>query len=439
MPNAAVSWTAPETPAPTAADPPLFRDEALAGQRDQWLGAVMLNPRLSHRVFAGFAVLVVILIVALLFGAGYSRKVKVAGWLVPAAGTIRVFAPHAGLVTNLRVTEGTTLQKGDPILSLSNEVDSSAMGPTQGEIVRHLRERYASLVEEESRQQELVSRQTAELTGQLAAKRAQEAALSREYGLKSARLDLAVANVSRQHVLRDRQLATEERVQQAEQDQLDQAVALQSLSSARATAEQERIQLEAELNALPLNASSRRAESARTIASLAQELAEAEARREIVVAAPVTGTVTAIQVSQGGMATDAMPLLTIVADGSPLQAELFAPSKAIGLLQPGQTVRMRYSAFPYQKFGFYDGRIATISRTSLSPAELPQRETGLTSLYDATGPIYPIAVTLANQQVISGGQAVPLQAGMQLEADVLIERRSLFEWILTPLLSMRGA
>jgi membrane fusion protein len=107
-------------------------------------------------------------------------------------------------------------------------------------------------------------------------------------------------------------------------------------------------------------------------------------------------------------------------------------------MRPGQTVRLRYQAFPYQKFGFYDGVVATISSAALNPADLPQQQAGLTSLYGTGEPVYRITVKLARQTATVYGNPVPLQPGMQLEADVMLERRRLIEWVFDPLFTLTG-
>jgi membrane fusion protein len=48
----------------------------------------------------------------------------------------------------------------------------------------------------------------------------------------------------------------------------------------------------------------------------------------------------------------------IVPNDSVLQAELFVPTRAIGLVQPGHEVRILYEAFPYQQFGTYSGKVS---------------------------------------------------------------------------------
>jgi membrane fusion protein len=127
-----------------------------------------------------------------------------------------------------------------------------------------------------------------------------------------------------------------------------------------------------------------------------------------------------------------------VPSGAVLQAQLFSPSRAIGFLKEGQRVLLRYEAFPYQKFGFHEGVVVSVSRSAMSPAEMTQQLAGLTALYGTNEPVYRINVELAQQTVTAYGNSVPLQPGMKLEADVLLESRRLVEWMLEPLFSVSG-
>jgi membrane fusion protein len=108
-------------------------------------------------------------------------------------------------------------------------------------------------------------------------------------------------------------------------------------------------------------------------------------------------------------------------------------------------VQLRYQAYPYQRFGHYEGVVASVSRTALSPADLPPQLAalpGLTGFSAGAGagaePGYRITVELASQTVTAYGAEVPLQPGMTLEADIALERRRLFQWVLDPLYAMTG-
>jgi membrane fusion protein len=258
----------------------------------------------------------------------------------------------------------------------------------------------------------------------------------REMALQRERLALAERAAARLRELRRRGITTEQNFLEAERDALDQAVALQAFERNRTTLSRARLELEAERNALPLREATQIADTDRAIAALDQALAEAEAAREIVVTAPEDGTVTGLRAALGSSVGPDAPLMTLVPAGAPLEARLYGPSRAIGFVRPGQRVRLRYEAFPHQKFGQYEGVVKSVSRSTVGPAELaggaPLPGLGLGE------PVYRVTVELTRQTVTAYGEALPLQPGMQLEADVLMETRRLYQWVLDPLHSLTG-
>ncbi|MBC8057325.1 MAG: HlyD family secretion protein, partial [Rhizobiales bacterium] len=120
-----------------------------------------------------------------------------------------------------------------------------------------------------------------------------------------------------------------------------------------------------------------------------------------------------------------------------LQAQLFAPSSAVGFVRANQQVQLRYQAFPYQKFGHQSGEVVQVSRSPLQASELAGLS--LPAALSAGGePLYRITVDLDRQSVAAYGQPQALSPGMQLEADVLLDRRRLIEWLFEPVLGIAG-
>jgi membrane fusion protein len=417
---------------------PLFRPEVLAERRTQWLGSVLLAPKLSHRLFSIYALLVTGAIVALLFFGEYTRTAKVSGWLVPEQGMVRVFAAQTGVATEMYVKEGASVKRGERLLALSTELQSATLGNTQAQIARGLTSRRDSLQEELRQQKLLLAQQKRAFSNRLAALRSEEEQITEEIALQESRLRLTEKSEARQSELRDKGFISDQQFQLAAEAKLEQASKLRALQRNRATMRRERSTVEAEMNDLPLKFQSQIATTERSISTMGQELAEAEAKRETVVTAPQEGTVTAIQAETGGRANTTAPLLSILPTGAKLEAHLYTPSRSIGFVRPGQKVLIRYQAYPYQKFGHYEGAVANISRSAMSPNELPSQLAGLTSLYGTNEPVYRITVSLASQQATAYGEKVALQPGMQLDADVVIERRKLYEWVLDPLFTLTG-
>lgn len=420
-------------------DVPLFRPEVLAERQTQWLGPVVVKPRGSHRWYALFSVVAAGGLLALLFGATYVRKAHVSGWLVPEQGVARVFAPQSGVVTRLLAREGQEVRQGQPLFAVSTEQQSMALGNTQAGIARTLAMRRDSLDDEARQNQQLQRQQSAALTARLNAIGMEQEQLKEEISLQQARLDLARKSEERQDELRKRGFISDQQVQTATEARLDNASKLRVLKRNLTELQRDRLALEGELRDLPLKFQAQIAAIERNSAAVTQELAEVEARREIVVPAPRSGIVTAIQAEAGGSVTPAVPLLSILPAGGRLEAHLYTPSRAIGFVRPGQRVLLRYQAYPYQKFGHYGGEVASVARSALNPAELPAQLSGLASGSERSGePVYRVTVRLDSQHVTAYGKPVALQPGMQLEADLLVERRRLIDWVLDPLYSFTG-
>ena len=170
---------------------------------------------------------------------------------------------------------------------------------------------------------------------------------------------------------------------------------------------------------------------ARQISELQEGMAQVEARRETVIRAPITGVVSNIAVNRGQSVAADSTLATVLPKGSGMHVELLVPTRAVGFVKPGNEVVLRYEAFPYERFGQYRGVITDVGRNVWTQGE---RVGTLT----AKEPVYRIDVRLDQQNVSALGQSYALRAGMAVNADLLLERRTILEWIFEPVLRLKG-
>ncbi len=421
----------------------LFRDQVLAERQTQWMGTVLLAPSRSDRWFTLAAVLIMLAIAGLLYYGEFTRKARVGGWLVPQQGLMRVFAPQPGVVAELYVKEGAQVRKGERLLRLSGELESTTLGATQAEIVRRLIELRDALRDQQRQQERLLTQQQHTYANRLSSLHSELDQVGHDIETMKARVGLAEHNVTVNRNLREKGFVSEQQLQVVEADRLEQNSRLGALERQQIELGREQVTLQGELNDLPVKTQAELATIERNMATAEQELAQAEARREIVVPAPQDGTVTAILIEQGGHANVSAPLLSIVPAGASLEAHLYSPSRAVGFVRPGQRVLLRYQAYPYQKFGHYEGVVASISRSAVNPGELPPQlagviVAGVTGGVAGPEPVYLITVRLARQTVTAYGRQVDLQPGMQLDADIALETRRLYEWVLDPLYTVTG-
>ena len=123
------------------------------------------------------------------------------------------------------------------------------------------------------------------------------------------------------------------------------------------------------------------------------------------------------------------PIVSVREPGQ-LRARVFVPSRSDGFLRVGLGVRLLYDAFPHQRFGSFPGTVTALSSHASAPSDL-----GELSLRE---PVFEATVALASDTVSAYGETIPLRSGMGLRADIVLERRSLMEWLLEPLFANRG-
>lgn len=416
----------------------LFRPEVLNERKGSRLGPVLLAPKASHRLMATFAALAAGGIIALMGWGTYPRKVKVSGWVAPQGGLVQTYANQPGVITDVKIGEGAHVEKGATLLSISNELQSATLGAAGEQAAQHLNARRASLIDDRRNAEHLAEQQSRALDDRIAALEASEKKIKIEIRLQGSRVFSASRTVQRQRKMLKEGVTSAESVQTSEEAVTEQMARGQELERSLLTTSRERMGVIADRADLPIKTQRELAGIDREIAAIDQQLADTASKREIVVPATVSGTVTSLQARRGEHPDPKVPLVTVLPDGAKLEAQVYCSSEAVGFLKVGQRVLLRYEAFPYQKFGHYEGTVASISRSALSPTELPSQLASVAK--SANGqPVYSVTVTLARDTVQAFGQSVPLQPGMQVDADVVLEKRRLVEWMFEPLFTVTGS
>ncbi len=411
----------------------LFRQEALEHQKSQWLGTVLLAPGISHTLFAAFAAISSAAILCLLMFSDYTRKEKVTGWLVPEQGVVRVFSPQQSVITAINVKEGDFVSRDQVLIEVSTETRNTSGDQTQSSIIRELIAKEISLRTERRLTDAVHNADEEALSQKIKALEADLSLREEELSILRDKVEHATEDFERLDRLQNTGAISGRRLAQVKEEQLNHLSELRSFEREFAAVKEEKVEREANLRAAPLRRQMALAQLDRSASEVRQQLAEAEARRGRTITAPQSGIVTALQIELGGSVSPDIPLLTILPEGSVLQAELFIPSKARGLIKTGQIVSLRYQAFPYQRFGQYKGEVSRVSKSAITPSELVRQHQSTSRRESTQEPVYPATVKLERQSAIAYGEPIDLQPGMQVEAHIEIEKRRLIEWVLSPL------
>jgi len=411
----------------------LFRREAVEAHRQQWMGEVRLVRPVSLSVLVVVLLGVAIAVGAWLVLGEYTRKAHVRGVLVPDRGWIRLVSPQVATVSERRVTQGQAVHAGDVLFVLTLD-QHLGDGTAQQRVQSSLRARQESLSETLEARQRLSREQEVALTQRLAGLRQEVAQIDTETELQRQRLTLSQQTLARLESLREERFVSTAQINSKSEEVLALRAQLVALERQRSTLQREIAALEGQRRELPLQERARAGELQRAAQALAQESAENEAKHEMLIRAPQDGTLAAVLAEPGQTVSPDVALGSLVPADTRLQAHLYAPSSALGFIRPQQPVRMRVAAFPYQKFGHQTGSVLQVSSTPLQAGELA----ALPLAVKPDEPMYRVTVGLEQQSVMAYGREQPLAAGMQLDADVMLERRRLVEWLFAPVLGVTG-
>jgi hemolysin D len=161
-----------------------------------------------------------------------------------------------------------------------------------------------------------------------------------------------------------------------------------------------------------------------------EELKKMELRRNMVVlTAPSDAVVLDLaQRSVGSVVREAEPLVTLVPLNVPLEAEVSVNSRDIGRVSAGESVRLKFDAYPFQKFGTATGSIRTISRDAFTPS---QQESASAA---PAPPFFKARVLLEDTRLKVSGDPVRLLPGMTVTAEIKVGRRTVISYFLYPVI-----
>lgn len=417
-------------------DARLFRSDALSSRSAKWLGSVRLVQSVPFWYIALVAfILAVALVIYGIFGT-YTKKARITGLLVAQGGEINVATPVTGRVVETRVREGQAVGAGAVLFVLDTDRTTEIAGSTGNTselVAQHIAARRSALIAERRLRENQARMRREAMSDRLVTLDAELCKFDDEMVLQVRRRDLAAQSVRRYEKLTAAGFVSSIQAQQQQEALIDQDARLQALNRMKLGLERDRQTLVAEQQQIGVQLSTELVAVDRELASINQEATENAARRSTLVVAPHTGRVTAISIGTGQFVSAGQSLAAVQPEGAPLEAHLFAPSRTVGFVKEHQPVLVRYAAYPYQKFGLYSGKVASVSKSAFAPNELtPAFQTLFGRPANPEG-LYRVIVVLDKQHVDAYGQSQPLKPGMALDADLVQDRRRIVEWMLEPL------
>ena len=410
----------------------LFRQEAIDAQREKFLGEATIARPVPGWVFTLLAAGVAFLLIAVALWGQYTRRERVEGFLALDTGAARVLIPDSGRITELLIKEGDEVKAGDPMAKVSLDRNTGAGASTSEAVAAEMQNRRAILEKEQNQWRDLGIQQVEQIRRRVRDLDSELTQIDREMKLQEVRIKSAREQVERSHGLAgEKKFVSEALVKQKQDEVTDQEIKLQALRRQRGQVDRDLGAARMEEPVIQMRSRAQVEQVSRQISELQEGMAHNESKRETVIRAPMAGVVTNIAVNQGQSIAADSPMAMVIPKGSGMHVELLVPTRAIGFIKPGQEVMLRYEAFPYERFGQYGGRVTDIGRSVWTQGE----KIGPLS---AKEPVYRVDVKMDRQDVTALGQDFALRPGMLVNADLLLEKRTLLEWIFEPVMQLKS-
>jgi multidrug efflux pump subunit AcrA (membrane-fusion protein) len=390
-------------------------------------GAPFLDTDPPHWAARGLAYLLIVLFVVVMVGTvlvHVPETVTGRFTLAPVHGTDPVRVLRDGVVATVGVSEGASVTRGEPLFLLRS--------PAAGDRSSDLRSLEAQARGDSIRLTIAASQaegRKREDAGEVLRLQRRTEYLNRTLALKNRRLVFA-------RELADSAASGERRGLVSRVDASQRAFDVLNLTEEIQTNQNDLDETASDLARLHQDMAARALEYEETRRNLEESIETAHIRagyleRDLVnttdsgvtVTAPCAGTVLRLHVSAAGaVVREGDTLAELACAGDELQGELKLPENGVPLVHPGQSVKLRFDAFPYQRYGVRYGTVRWLGPAGITPED---------------GESFRALVDLGDSAIRVRGVERPLLPGMGGTAEILVGRRSLVSYAFEPIRALK--
>lgn len=332
------------------------------------------------------------------------------GKVVPSQYLQVIQSLEGGILSELKVSEGDVVEKGQSLL----RIDSTAFNAAMSESSAQRDSLMATIARLES---EAASLESIAFPSHIAENRRDLVeAESKLFQSRRENLKNSVQHLSRSLELKQRELAMTRPL--AEKGIVSQVELLRLESSVNDTeSELARIQSDYTKEVL-----TKRNESKAKLEQIAQNLVAIEDKiRRTNILSPVAGIINKVNFKTiGGVIRSGEPIIEIVPNQNELIVEANVAPKDIGFIHPGQEATVKLTAYDFSIYGGLKGVVEHISADTIT---------------DERGDsFYTIRVRTSDRTLQTSGQELKVIPGMQVEVDILTGEKTVLDYIFKPLL-----
>ncbi|HBM2933904.1 HlyD family secretion protein [Klebsiella michiganensis] len=414
----------------------LYRKEAIEHKKNHWKGKALLLAGIPAWLVTLLASLFLIALVLSLIFCTFTQRVDVRGEVITLPHSVNVFAPQQGFVVNQHAKVGDIVNKGQPLyeLDVSRNTINGNVSAAQIEVIN---EKIANAEDIISKLTRNKSETLTALDKQIKTTSASLAETNRMLATTQVGLNKMFTNLSSYDKYLKDGLITKDQYNYQHSLYFQQQSAYQSLVT-------QKMQLESQLTQTNSDKITKAADFDNQISSqhnqindYKNQLVESNANGNLIIKATTNGKIESLAVTKGQMVENGSSLAQIKPTGDiEYYLILWLPNNTIPYVKPGDTINIRYDAFPADKFGQFPGKVISISSVPASRQEMAEYTNVNNGTSQQELALYKAIIKIKDKTFSYNGKTLTLSNGLKAQAVVFLEERPLYMWMFTPFYKM---
>ncbi|MGO4019608.1 HlyD family secretion protein [Klebsiella michiganensis] len=414
----------------------IYRKEAIEYKKNHWKGKALLLAGIPAWLVTLLASLFLIALVLSLIFCTFTQRIDVRGEVITLPHSVNVFAPQQGFVVNQHVKVGDIVNKGQPLyeLDVSRNTINGNVSAAQIEVIN---EKIANAEDIISKLTHNKAETLTALDKQIKTTSASLAETNRMLATTQVGLNKMHTNLSSYDKYLKDGLITKDQYNYQHSLYFQQQSAYQSLVT-------QKMQLESQLTQTNSDKITKAADFDNQISSqhnqindYKNQLVESNANGNLIIKATTNGKIESLAVTKGQMVENGSSLAQIKPTGDiEYYLILWLPNNTIPYVKPGDTINIRYDAFPADKFGQFPGKVISISSVPASRQEMAEYTNVNNGTSQQELALYKAIIKIKDKTFNYNGKTLTLSNGLKAQAVVFLEERPLYMWMFTPFYKM---
>lgn len=415
----------------------MFRQEAIDNRKQRWRGRAILLPGIPAWLVVSLCSLFILAFLIFVIEGSYTRRSNISGEVTTWPRATNILSGVQGVVVKQFVEQGQEVHKGDPIFAI--DVSKSTI---QGNASASQRQ---NIEDQIARIQDIVDGLERSKKATIASLQEQKAQYSAAYKHSNAIVDKARQGVAlmkngmdqyrdylKRGILTKSAVLNQEYLFYQQQNNMLTLVGQNQQNQLQLTS------LNSEIHTQAADFDNRINQMEMQRFQLESQLTDTDLNGEIVIRALANGKIDSLSVSPGQMVNSGDSLLQVLPQHvDHYYLVVWVPNEAVPYINKGDRVNLRYDAFPYQKFGQFGATIAYISSAPASRQEMATYQGAPSAQQGQAVPYYRVLVKPDRESVHYSGRTLSLDNGMKAEATLFLEKRRIYQWMLSPFYDMK--